>query len=88
MANLYREILSSTTDSYATIISNNLNTIMKFLAGVTIVISIPTMVASFMGMNVPLGFLMNNQYAFPILVGLSLVLSLVVAYILKKKNML
>ncbi|MDD6223629.1 MAG: magnesium transporter CorA family protein [bacterium] len=88
MANLYREILSSTTDSYATIISNNLNTIMKFLAGITIVISIPTMVASFMGMNVPLGFLMTNEYAFWILFFLSLMLSLIVAYILKKKNML
>lgn len=88
MANLYREILTSTTNSYESIISNNLNTIMKFLAGVTIVISIPTMVASFMGMNVPLGELMNNDYAFAILVGISLLLSLIVAWILKKKNML
>ena len=88
MANLYREILSSTTDSFATIISNNLNTIMKFLAGITIVISIPTMVASFMGMNVPLGDISNHPYAFWILLGLSAILSLVVAYILKKKNML
>ena len=52
MADLYRGILSSTTDTVATIISNNLNTIMKFLAGITRVFSIPTMVASFMGMNV------------------------------------
>ena len=52
MAELYRSILESMTDTVATIISNNLNTIMKFLAGITIVISIPTMVASFMGMNV------------------------------------
>ena len=88
MANLYREILSSTTDSYATIISNNLNTIMKFLAGITIVISIPTMVASFMGMNVPLGPLVDNNYAFIILICLSVLLSLLVAYILKKRNML
>lgn len=88
MANLYREILSSTTDSYASIISNNLNTIMKFLAGVTIVISIPTMVASFMGMNVPLGDLMTNDHAFIILVAISLFLSLIVAWILKRRNML
>ena len=83
MANLYREILSSTADSFATIISNNLNTIMKFLAGITIVISIPTMVASFMGMNVPLGPIMEMPYAFLILLGISVVLSLVVAFILK-----
>lgn len=88
MANLYREILSSTTDSFATIISNNLNTMMKFLAGITIVISIPTMVASFMGMNVDFGGFQDYPYAFFILIGLSLALSCVVAYILKKKNML
>lgn len=88
MANLYREILSSTTDSFATIISNNLNTLMKFLAGITIVFSIPTMVASFLGMNVPLGDFGEFPYAFLILVAISLILSLIVAYILKKKNML
>lgn len=88
MAHLYREILTSTTDSFATIISNNLNTIMKFLAGITIVISIPTMVASFMGMNVPLGFLENNPYSFLILIIISIVASIIVAIILKKKNML
>lgn len=64
MADLYREILSSMTDSYATIISNNLNNMMKFLAGITIVFSIPTMVASFMGMNVPLGDMATHPYAF------------------------
>lgn len=88
MANLYREILSSTTDSFATIISNNLNTIMKFLAGITIVFSIPTMVASFMGMNVSFGKFSDFPYAFIFLVFISLLLSLIVAYILKKKNML
>lgn len=88
MANLYREILSSTADSFATIISNNLNTIMKFLAGITIVISIPTMVASFMGMNVTFGKFADNPYAFILLLLISLLLSLVVALILKKKNML
>ena len=88
MANLYRDILSSMTDSFATIISNNLNVIMKFLAGITIVLSIPTMVASFMGMNVPLGFFTTNQYAFILLILISVVLSVLVAIILKKKNML
>lgn len=88
MSNLYREILSSTTDSFATVISNNLNTIMKFLAGITIVISIPTMVASFLGMNVPLGSFATNPYAFWILILISLVASIIVAIILHKKNML
>ena len=88
MADLYRGILSSTTDTVATIISNNLNTIMKFLAGITIVFSIPTMVASFMGMNVTFGKFADNPYAFVLLLLLSLLLSLIVALILKKKNML
>ena len=88
MSDLYRGILSSTTDTVATIISNNLNTIMKFLAGITIVFSIPTMVASFMGMNVTFGKFADNPYAFVLLLLLSLLLSLIVALILKKKNML
>ncbi len=88
MANLYREILRSTTDSYATIISNNLNVSMKFLAGVTIVLSIPTIVSSFMGMNVPLGGFEQLDGAFLFLILISLLLSLLVAWILKKKNML
>lgn len=88
MANLYREILQSTTDSYATIISNNLNVLMKFLAGITIVLSIPTMVSSFMGMNVPLGFLSEFSGSFFLIFIVSLILSLIVAFILKKKNML
>ena len=88
MADLYRGILSSTTDTVATIISNNLNTIMKFLAGITIVFSIPTMVASFMGMNVTFGKFDDNPYDFVLLILVSLLLSLIVALILKKKNML
>lgn len=47
MSSIYRDILSSVTDTYATIISNNLNIAMKFLAAATIVLSIPTMISSF-----------------------------------------
>ncbi len=88
MANIYREILTSMTDTYATIISNNLNSIMKFLAGITIVFSIPTMIASFMGMNVPLGFLANNELSFLLISVIAIIVSIVVALILKRKNML
>ena len=80
MATIYREILSSMTDTYATIISNNLNDVMKFLAGITIVFSIPTMVASFIGMNVPLGKVGSSSFSFILIILLS--------FILKKKNML
>ena len=84
MATIYREILSSMTDTYATIISNNLNDVMKFLAGITIVFSIPTMVASFIGMNVPLGKVGSSSFSFILIILLSLLLSLLIAFILKK----
>jgi magnesium transporter len=64
MTNISSNILSSMMDAFASIISNNLNGVMKFLASVTILLSIPTMIASFFGMNVhipleahPLAFL-------------------------------
>jgi magnesium transporter len=52
MANIYSSILSGMMDAYASVISNNLNMVMKFLASVTIVLSIPTLIAAFWGMNV------------------------------------
>ncbi len=87
-ANIFREIIGSMTDTYATIISNNLNEVMKFLAGITIVFSIPTMIASFMGMNVSLGSLANNPYSFIIIVSISFIFALIIALILKKRDML
>ena len=61
---------------------------MKFLAGATIVLSIPTMISSFMGMNVPLGKFANMTDAFIFLVIISAILSIIIAIILRKKNML
>ena len=88
MCTIYKEILSSITDTYATIVSNNLNLVMKFLAGITIVLSIPTMISSFLGMNVPLGALENNQYAFTLVCVVSFLLAIIVAWMLKEKDML
>ena len=87
MANIYSGILSGTMDAFASVISNNLNIVMKFLATVTIVLSIPTMIASFYGMNVnshgmPFA---DSPYGFAIVLGLTLLLSLFVAYIFNKK---
>ena len=87
-SSIYRDILSSVTDTYATIISNNLNIAMKFLAAATIVLSIPTMISSFLGMNVPLGAIGNISNAFVIIILLAVIVSLIVALLLKKKNML
>lgn len=88
MAGIYRDILSSITDTYATIISNNLNIAMKFLAAATIVLSIPTMISSFLGMNVSLGPIENLSNAFVVVVLIAVVVSIIVALLLKKKNML
>lgn len=89
MANIYSGILSGTMDAFASVISNNLNIVMKFLATVTIVMSIPTMVASFYGMNVnsrgmPFA---THPYGFVIVLGFALALSLLVAYIFNKKDL-
>ncbi len=88
MSSIYRDILSSVTDTYAAIVSNNLNLIMKFLAGITIVFSIPTMIASFLGMNVPLGDVGTNPIAFFLIVIISIITSIICALWLKKKDML
>ena len=88
MASIYREILSSITDAYASIISNNLNDVMKFLTSITIVLSIPTMVASFLGMNVPMGKMGTSNLSFVIILGISFVVSILLTIYLKKKNML
>ena len=87
MSKVYSNILNGTMDAYGSIISNNLNSVMKYLTSVTIVLSIPTMIGSFWGMNVGLPFT-DNPYAFPIIIIFSIIVSLLVAVILKKKGML
>ena len=88
MASIYSSILTSTIEVFGTIISNNLNIIMKFLAGFTIVLAIPTIISSFMGMNVPLGIFEKNKYALPLLIVIAFIVSYIAAKILKKKNMM
>lgn len=89
MANIYSGILSGTMDAFASVISNNLNIVMKFLATITIVMSIPTMVASFYGMNVNTRGMpfADSPYGFSIVLGLTLVLTLIVAWIFSKKDL-
>ena len=85
---IQRNILESITDTYASIVNNNLNEVMKFLAGITIVISIPTMISSFLGMNVPFGDIGENPTSAIIIFFVSLILAIIIAIILKKKNLL
>ena len=89
MANIYSGILSGTMDAFASVISNNLNIVMKFLATITIVMSIPTMVASFYGMNVNVAGMpfAQSPYGFWIVLAFAAGLSGVVAIIFSKKNL-
>ncbi len=89
MANIYSGILNGTMDTFASVISNNQNSVMKFLTTVTIVLSIPTMIASFYGMNVK-SFSMpfaDNQWGFVIVIGISLIISLIIVFIFRKKDL-
>ncbi len=87
MAEIYRNILTGTMTTFASIISNNLNNVMKFLTAITIIIAVPTLIASFWGMNVPVPFEFSN-IGFPIMLGLSLLFAGVTVFILWRKRML
>ncbi len=76
MANIYSSILSGMMDAFASVISNNLNVVMKLLTTVTIILMIPTLVASIYGMNVELPY-QHSIFAFPITMAISLSLSAV-----------
>lgn len=71
MAQTMLEVLESTTDAYASLISNNLNVVMKFLAAVTIILTVPMIVASIYGMNVPLPGETNPNSLAVLLLGLA-----------------
>lgn len=83
MSNIYTNILSGTMDAFASIISNNLNIVMKILTSLTILTAIPTMFASFYGMNVT-GIPIAN---FGFVVAIALVATGVAAFVLFKKKM-
>ncbi|HQL39807.1 MAG TPA: magnesium transporter CorA family protein, partial [Anaerolineaceae bacterium] len=85
MVNISSTILSSLMDAFASIISNNLNVVMKFLASVTIVLSIPTIVTSFFGMNVKLPF-QNLDLAYLLIIVLFLTISAVIVYLFIKRD--
>ena len=87
MSKTYSDILTSTMDAYSSIISNNLNGVMKFLTSLTILISVPTLIASIWGMNVELPF-EASEHGFAILVGISVAVAMIAFIWLKKKDML
>jgi magnesium transporter len=85
MAGIYSDILSGMMDAFASVISNNLNLVMRMLTSLTIIITIPVLVASFYGMNVPLPFA-KEPWAFLFVIGLSAVLcTIAITYFLRKR---
>ncbi|NCI49565.1 magnesium transporter CorA family protein [Sediminibacterium roseum] len=86
MANIYTNILSSTMDAFASIISNNLNSVMKRLTSITIILSLPILVTSIYGMNVDHIPYHTSPYSFYIPIVLSVAISLIISwYFMKKK---
>ena len=86
MVDMHRTILESMMDGFASVINNNVNQVMKFLAAITIILSIPTMLASFWGMNVGLP-LQNNNLGFWYVIAISTILTVLVILFFRKKKM-
>lgn len=82
MANIYSNILSGMMDAFASVISNNLNVVMKILTSITVILMIPTLAASIYGMNVALPF-QHLPHAFYIITGTSFCALLLCAVIFK-----
>ena len=87
MIETYSQILNGIVDMFGTIVSNNLNIVMKILTSITIIISLPTMVSSFLGMNVEFPF-DTGKIGFYTVIGISLVITILATLFLKKKDML
>ncbi len=87
MCSIYREIMNGTMEAYGTIISNNLNGIMKVLAALTLVLSVPTLIASLFGMN--LGGIPGEHsvWGFGVVCAVSFILAVISGIFLYKKKM-
>ena len=86
MVEMYSHILQSMMEVFASIISNNLNLVMRFLASVTIILSIPTLISGLWGMNVPVPFA-EATFGFFIVFGITCLVSLLAGFWLWKKHM-
>jgi magnesium transporter len=85
MTNIANNILSSMMDAFASIISNNLNVVIKFLTAVTIVLTVPTLISAFYGMNVDLP-LQRWPYAAPLIFVVSVAVALLMARVFVKRD--
>lgn len=93
MANIYASIINGTMDAYASIISNNLNIVLKFMTGMTIALAVPTMIFSFFGQNFPMPWDSKASFAqlpwpFIAVIGGAAIISLLTVWWLKRKDMM
>lgn len=86
MSQIYSDIQSGMMDAFASVISNNLNVVMKQLASISIILMIPTLIASLYGMNVP-NHLENNSWAFAFVLIFSGLMSSMGILIFRKKDL-
>ena len=86
MVEMYSKILARMADTFSSIISNNQNLVMKFLAAMTIILAIPTVISSFFGMNVPVPMASSGD-AFLIIAGMSVSIAGFMAFVLWRHNM-
>jgi magnesium transporter len=86
MANIYSNILGNMMGAHSSIISNNLNITIRFLTSVTIILSLPILVASLYGMNVELPF-EHHPHAFWIVMSIAVGLSVIGVFYFRKKNL-
>ena len=85
MVSIFNNIIIGMSDAYTSIISNNLSTVMKILASITIILSVPTLISSFFGMNVLLPF-QTNPFAYFIILMVSLLSMMVIFFIFLRKK--
>ena len=78
------QMLDRTMNTYASVISNNVNAIMKRLTSISLILMIPTLIASFYGMNVDVGIPMDNHWAFACIVGAGFILAAITCLWLRK----
>ncbi|MGX6591773.1 magnesium transporter [Cetobacterium ceti] len=87
MANIYYSILGGTRDAFSSVISNNMNEVMKKLTSITIVFAIPTIVSGLWGMNVAGIPFAHNPYGFLIVLIMAILFGILLAWILFRKEM-
>jgi magnesium transporter len=87
MANIYQSIIVGMSDAFASIINNNVNVVMKLLTSITIIIALPTLIASIYGMNVDLP-LQNDPFAFLVIMFCSVAASALGLFILVRWKVL